>query len=870
MDIKEILVLHHSHLDIGFTHSQPVLWEMQREFLDAALDLLDETVDWPESSQPRWTVEATAQLLKWIETASEEDTERFKRLAQNGRIGISGMLCHTTPLCNTEQLCRQLYPVKKFREQFSVAINTLNQHDVNGIPWSMVDIMIDTGIDLLIMAVNMHFGGITGERPSVFLWESPSGRTIKVMNGAHYTMFDQHLNTETDSLEEMTHGLQAYINHLEQKKYKHDFIYLTTANAPVCYDNSPPNLEVANLIRQWNEEGRKPLMKYVTPEMLLKRINEIDINDLAIQRGDWTDYWNFGCASNAATTKININTKPRIYSRDIISAYNGSENPVIKEVAQRAWWNLNLYDEHTWGSNNSMDHDNVFARVQAHLKDALAMNARELTEYLLIHELEQLADNPATSYHQQGILITNTTSSVRKAYIPIPDCWPLEGKRLRAARFTWEHRYDHLDGAPLFGPLEIEPYSWKMIPFEAIKPAPQKTKVKHGTKNPDDVPRKKKAFIENSYYRLEYHLQTGRITDLWDKKRKWQILDTTSAWTFFETVHEAPDPLVNNHRTALYDRDIEKEKFDVSLWQTDWKARRQGATRTLGCHTEVHPEGVTLVLEIEAPGANRIEQRITLLDDSPLIQLNARIQKKDVRTPEALYFAFPLNLPVGWKGYFNTAGIPLELDAEQLPGSSRDWVTVESFAKIDGGDKGATLYCPDAPMVQIGNFNYAKKSRQVTKRENPLLLAWPLNNYWETNFRASQPGYIELNYCFRSHGPFTVQAAYKEGRKVATPLEIHPAINCDTEISGKFFEVDGDDIEILHAKPAEDGNGMVFRVVNLSDKEISGRISVPSKKLKNAYLTTPLEEAQTELSIINNAAELLLPPRRITSLRLTF
>lgn len=90
--IKDILVLHHSHLDLGYTHSQPVMRELQIEYINQALKLLDDTADWPELSRPKWTCEVTEPVIWWLEQAQDIDINRFRLYLQEGRLAISTSL----------------------------------------------------------------------------------------------------------------------------------------------------------------------------------------------------------------------------------------------------------------------------------------------------------------------------------------------------------------------------------------------------------------------------------------------------------------------------------------------------------------------------------------------------------------------------------------------------------------------------------------------------------------------------------------------------------------------------------------------------------------------------------------------------------
>ncbi len=494
-------------------------------------------------------------------------------------------------------------------------------------------------------------------------------------------------------------------------------------------------------------------------------------------------------------------------------------------------------------------------QTQAHLKKTFAYEARELADYLLVNELESLAHNPLQTGRPEGVLLVNPSGSAGTHFVPIPENWRQEGKRVRSNRFQYELLHPS-EPAELYGPVDMPPFSWKILPLTDLKPAQPDPRLKTGD-----------GWIETPHYRLTYSTANGRVLSLFDHQHQWEVLDPSSEFSLFEFVRERTDVLVDNRREAYYNRDLEREKFNLPCWQTGWRAVRERAVRPLGWRVEIGPESARLCLAFEAPGVNRLEQSFTLHAGSPLIDLDVSYDKLDYRDPEAIYFVLPLNLPEGWECLFDTAGTPVRLDHDQIPGVSRDWFTAGSFASLYTSQRGVTLYCPDAPMLQAGDFNFGRKNEVIPRRANPLLLAWPMNNYWNTNFPLTQPGKARFHYALQTHGPLHAAQVAAQAQAVQAGLLVHPVFhNANQANAGRLLELKGEGVIVQHVKVKEDGQGILVRLQNLADHPVEASLRPGGDWAQTAFRCTPLEEVLDPLPLQDGAAQLLLQPHEIETI----
>ena len=767
-EIKEIWCMPHSHLDIGYTHPQPLLMELQVDYLDQALDLCDRTRDYPEGARFCWTVEANYILKKWLETAGTEKKNRLIAAIRRGQMCVTALPFHTTPCVNAHEMAYMLSGLDELRSLLGYDLTIAINHDVNGQPWTLSQMLLDSGVDFYLTGINIHFGGIPMPRPAPFLWETADGRRLQSFVGEHYSLFSQFLFTHEHSTARMYEGARAYADRLEKKGYAQDYAFLTATNPPL-YDNNSPDAELSDLIRRYNEEGHEIRLRLVTAQTLRDRVMADRTEAMPVYRGDWTDYWNFGAGSTGRETRASRLAKNAVEQSQVIDCFSMERGTHRQRVLDKCLDGILVFDEHTWGASQSVTQpDCPETRSQLTHKLQKAYEAADLAGYLLGSSVESLAGNVHQSNSLSGVTVTNTSAFPQTVELTVPGSFSEPVRQLAALRIKGYVPYlEQGEQTRTLGLVTLPPFTTRTVPFAGL------------LGNREELPAITVAAdrIETPYYRVSLDPETGAVRQVTDRKREAALLDETRGWSLFEPVRETVDGEKNPAcRATLFPRDVELGNRSITQWNHGWQSKRESALRP--GRPEISSDGykLTLTYKLRLPGMEDMEQDIVFYAYQPGIRMRVRFRKEPVYEPESLYFAIPLRMKAGWQCSYDTAGGFVKLDEEQIGTVCRDWITVDTGVSVYDGGGCVTLSCPDAPLVQVGAFGFGKESRSIARTENPLLLAWTLNNYWDTNFCANQSGWMTFSYDLNWHPRFSPEQAMADGIRAKNPVVIGASV----------------------------------------------------------------------------------------------
>jgi alpha-mannosidase len=363
------------------------------------------------------------------------------------------------------------------------------------------------------------------------------------------------------------------------------------------------------------------------------------------------------------------------------------------------------------------------------------------------------------------VLVCNPTPHARTVALDLPEAWfaeplPATERTYRASRMAYENRPWRTPGPDEqrrgIGPLELGPGAWRILrladlPEPVFPGQPTHELIRHENAarelNFASAVQRVAAVgrIESPFHQLTYDPDSGRITSLIDRATGREILRPRPGMDLLSFVRERPDPLADDTRRAFYQRNLDREMVDESCWEP-WTPIREPADRVLSCTVRIRPGYAVLDRRFSAPGIRSLIQRIRLDAVDPVIRVDIEIDLAGDASPSGVYLALPLAMAEGWRARFDTAGQPVELDEEQLPGASRGWVTVESAAAMWDEHGAVALLTPDAPLVQFGDFHFGPPPEAIERVPDPLLLSWVANNYWDTNFPQIQSGPVRLRY----------------------------------------------------------------------------------------------------------------------------
>ncbi|MEI6971857.1 MAG: hypothetical protein WCL44_10110 [bacterium] len=772
----EIWLVHHTHVDIGYTEPQDIILRKHAEFVAQALDHCTATDALPGGERFCWTCEAAWTVKAFLARYPERAAEFFRRVRE-GRIEVTALYLQLTDLYTQELLEYTTdYAVTLGRKQGFEVVTAMND-DVNGWAWGLPDLLARRGVRYMDTAINETRALGVRPRPSLLRWIGPGGGELLFWHSDGYMGGNQLGLDQPDPDARVVHHLRR----LEEGGYPHHIVEMRVLGR--AHDNAPPGLWLCDTVQRWNAaHPAGPKLRLATAREWFEAGAAQWPVPLVEHRAGWPDWWADGNGSAAAESALVRQAQADLVTLDALAGSTG-QKPQVERV-ERARDAAAFFCEHTWGAWCSTDQpDSLTSKSQWNTKAGFAytaaVEARSLVQDMLAVEAGKAASGGP------GILVFNPSNHVRSDVVALL----VADADVGLAVSAWVSAPVRAEPGPAFHLVDEGGNSVVEVSREPAIASSARRAAQRVCFVADAVPgrgfRRYRVVAGEAPARrrtvpgVEIGAGERGIEMIRDGRTGVDWFAASGEYCMGEVIYETiPGPLGREKLCGwgAVRRDAPLERRPVRFSESS---------------ARVLPYGICLSLRAtKLPGSLRsLTLDVVTYDGLPRVDMSYRMEKHPNTEAEALYVAFPLapghgsrasgiehpastsgSKPTGDSAvWLDVPGAAMRPGIDQVPGTATDWHGIQHYFAFTGGQQSIVVASPDISLVQVNGINTGKW-QETLPAPNGLVMSWVMNNYWFTNFPAAQGG-LTWRYSIQAMpGAFDRDAAVRFAGEVRLPL----------------------------------------------------------------------------------------------------
>ena len=480
-----------------------------------------------------------------------------------------------------------------------VKVDSAMISDVPGLTWGTVSALGQAGVKYFSLGINFGDGAraIAAWEDKPFYWLGPDGRQ-KVLCWVPYRGYALLWSLWSDR--NLSRHLPARLAELEKTGYPYDLVQIRWT---VGSDNGNVDNKLPDLVKNWNMEHASPRLVIATTSELFREFEKRYADKIPTVRGDFTPYWENGACSSARETAINRTAAERLVQAETLDAMFGPHRYPVEQFT-KAWRNVILYDEHTWGAYNSVSEPDLpFVKDQWKVKQSFALDADVQSHKLLTSALGQRETGPATA----AVDVWNTSAWLRTDLVVLD-------KALSAA-----------------GDVVVDTDN-KPVPSQRLSTGELALLAK-------DVP---------ALAGRRYTITAGKATSTGKATASGATLATPSLAVRLDPTSGA----IVSLRKAAIEAELSDTRSGIGLNRYYYvlgthvkEAQPAGPARI--SVKEAGPLVASLQIESDAPGCVKLSREIRMVDGLDRVDIVNVIDKKAVREKEGVHLGFAFNVPDG-------------------------------------------------------------------------------------------------------------------------------------------------------------------------------------------------------------------------------